>query len=462
MMSQRSTDENLLRREARRPSLAVLMEVVLLIGCGAEASTDDASVRRDSGARADSGSRMDSGARADSGSHMDSGARADSGAAPDATTPGWDAGPSDFTPHPRMSAIMPGEAHDLLAYSCNDRVDQYLCASIHDYSGFSYDPYGHRILFFGGGHSATARTDIDTLELDPSSPHSLEWRSLYPSMTCAQTSYGDGSAPDIDPGGFHRSTGHPTSRHTYDLNVVAMTEAGPRFVMLSYEGFAGECHRYDHVANAIPSYPLYGASPEWSYHTVESRGWYYAAQAEFDPVSGMIIAIDQAGLSVYDPNPSTEGIVAQVEGVRINGYDGNLVFYPPTGDMYYISRTLREGDPVEVHRVVLNREDWSRSTATRVEVSGTPPVFRGGFATGYAYDPEHQRIGGGILDGVFYRFDPRTNAWSAQSITSVSDGGRTVDRVIFHTLVYDPVNRVFLFEAGGPRQERLWAYRDTP
>ncbi len=380
------------------------------------------------------------------------------------STAGTDGGTGSA--HPLLSSIAASNALDLGAYKCVDRVGggHESCDTIHDYSRFNYDPYNHRLVFFGGGHAATARTDVDTFDLSPDSPHSLSWVSDYPSMTCEETL----AADLVEPQGFHRLSNHPATRHTYDLSVVAETSAGPRLMMFGYEGFEGKCHPYRTLIQSVASYDLTG-SKTWTYGPpmnastaidgVTAGHWYYADQGEFDPISGMVIIIGRYGMWVYDPNPESEGLVAKVETARVSHYDGNLVFYPPTGEMYWIRRA-----PIEVYRVKLNREDWSSSTAVQIETTGAlPRELPGSGITGYAYDSEFQRIGGGIVDRTFYRFDPRTQEWTSQEITPISDGNiPDTLHVTSHCLDYDPVNNVYLFNSGPPRARHTWAYRDTP
>ena len=84
------------------------------------------------------------------------------------------AGAGAATPNPNLNVPV-NTAKDLGAYTsdapCNPQT-------ITDYSGFAYDSINHQMLMFGGGHAASARTDVDVFDLKASSP---SWKSAYPS-----------------------------------------------------------------------------------------------------------------------------------------------------------------------------------------------------------------------------------------------------------------------------------------
>jgi hypothetical protein len=191
------------------PRTAILAHITSLavalaaMGC----TPPGAETGRDAGRRA-----ADGGTASAHDAAADSGVTADDGATPVPTTDAAVVARPD--PHPRLADIADNTAVDLGRYDtdCEARLGEGLrCRSIVSYSRFNYDPFSHRLLMFGGGHAATGRTDVDVFDL-----RTLTWASLYPSMTCAEIAVGD-----IDPRGFHRATGHPVARHTYDQNVIA-------------------------------------------------------------------------------------------------------------------------------------------------------------------------------------------------------------------------------------------------
>lgn len=376
----------------------------------------------------------------------------DAAASPDARAP------SKPNPkaHPHLVGLPDNTALDLGRYACEERAPGTRCQSVFDYSRFNYDPFNHRLVLFGGGHAATGRTDVDSFNLD-----TLTWESLYPSMTCDEIAKGD-----IDPRGFHRSSGRPVARHTYDMNVIAQVNGAGRWLMFSNEGFSGNCHQYNAPINAISSFALTPGNTSWEYSDAfEPRlPWHYAAAAEFDPVSGNVVILGSgAGASpggLYIVDPATLRVVAKAtvhDNLKHEGLSSNLVNYPPTGNMYLFSRPGDDSVRNGVFEVVLNRQDWPKTTSIKVDVKGVSPRFQGGFA----YDSHTQRIGGAARDpGVFYTFDPATKTWESETMNVVSDEGVSPGSIMAHNVDYDPVNNVFFFvTAQGPLNYRLWAYR---
>lgn len=284
----------------------------------------------------------------------------------------------------------------------------------------------------------------------------LEWRSLYESMSCEEV-----EAENLDPRGFHADTGHPAARHTYDQNVIAEVDGVGRMLMLSTEGFSGGCHPYKTPMDGIPFLELEPGNTTWQYSEEFSLPWHYAGTAEYDSVSGMVIAVGssrgagEGGMWVLDP--ATLEVVTFVDEVQYTGIDANLVFYPPTGVMYYIAR----GEQQSVWELTLDRDDWAASRSSEVTTTGTSPTsppdrIR---TRGFAYDPNQQLIGGGVEDGRFFVYDPETAAWSSRVMDVMSEDAATPGRQIFHHVDYDPVNQVYFFIADGPEGRRTWAYR---
>ncbi len=373
----------------------------------------------------------------------------------DASAPPRDGGPPptpDPRANPRLAELPENTALHLGVYECASRMPQIsnYCQSIFDYSRFNYDPYNHRVLLFGGGHSATGRTDVDVFD-----PDTLTWQSLYPSMSCE-----DVSASDLDPIGFYRATGHPFARHTYDLNVIAEVDGVGRFVMLEMSAAAGTCHP-DVGGSAIPWLELTPGNTTWAYADRGGAAWNHGASAEFDPPSGRIVLIGQGahasagGMRVIDPR--TGDISGTIAGVTYDGQiDHNLLYYPPTQTMFLINREDRGNGMVM--EVTLDREDWSRSTSRYVETHGAAP--EGGGTTGWAYDPRHEVFGGGVRDGRFFTFDPSTSTWSSEEMNVLNeDDAARPTQLVFHNLDYDPVNNVYYFITGTYSGYHMWAYR---
>ena len=62
-------------------------------------------------------------------------------------------------------------AINLGLYNCTTMpLDYRNCATITDYSGFTYDKNNHQMLQFGGGHAATLRDDVNVFDFS-----SLTW-----------------------------------------------------------------------------------------------------------------------------------------------------------------------------------------------------------------------------------------------------------------------------------------------
>jgi len=340
----------------------------------------------------------------------------------------------------KLAALPDNTALDLGRYECEGRVPGLNCGTIFDYSRISYDPQAHRMLVFGGGHAATGRTDVDAFDLA-----TLTWKSLYPSMSCE-----DVKRADLDLRGFHRSTGHPAARHTYDQNVVVDVKGRTLLMMFSNEGFSGHCHSYKTTIEGVASLPLDGSAPKWEYSAQSRMPWGYSGAAEFDPVSGMVILVNaksRSTLWVYDPR--THSIAAVVALGSPNESSSNLVYYPPGRQMMLI-----DSKTGEVREIVLDRTDWRKSTQRLLNVSGDGP----GPIRNLAYDSKN-RVIGGVKRGVFYAFDPETRTWTSQKMRAMSNDAAEVGNVAHHALEFDPVNNIFLFVTDRGSGRRTWAYR---
>ncbi len=116
-------------------------------------------------------------------------------------------------PNLRLASLPDNTAMDLGPYTCNAPADDpFRCETITDYSGFVYDGVNHQLLMFGGGHSATHRTDVDAFSFK-----TLTWSSAYPSTLCRDMRLSNRGLVRGD----WLTTGHPIARHTYDMLVWA-------------------------------------------------------------------------------------------------------------------------------------------------------------------------------------------------------------------------------------------------
>lgn len=363
-----------------------------------------------------------------------------------------DAGGRAFARHPRLSAIPRGTALDLGSYGCSSRFDaRFSCSTVTQNSRFNYDPVNHRMLLFGGGAGGTGRTDLDALDLRAESP--LTWASVYPSMSCEDAS--DGA--NVDERGRYVSTGHPVSRSTMDLSVVAPTDGGLVLALFGHDTGVGPCHPFTPAGmGAIALFALEQQPSRWRYVDLPtlSPPWYFGAAAEPDPVSGRVLVIGQnanagtGGMWVYDL--TQERVVAFVP-LRHGEGNTTLVYHPQRDTFFHFGPY----QSLVVHEVAFNRSVYSNTTSTVVQHTGTAPPN----PEGLVWDPITRSIGGAVNAERWFRFDPSTRAFTAVPITLQSDDGAAMGSQTDFTLDFDPVNEVFLFLARGPSGLRTWAYR---
>jgi hypothetical protein len=403
-----------------------LLAVLFLLACG-----DDATGSPDAGAGTDAG-RRDAEARDDAGSRRDSGV---------------------IVANPRFAGLADGEAIDLGEFGCTSPApDLEDCAAVTDYSGFVYDARGHRFLMFGGGHATTMTDTVFAFDLGDT----LTWIELYETTTCEFM-----TVANLDPVTGAWRTGpsgpypRPLAAHTYDLLAVAPEQN--QFLLLSRLFNGGHCSEAGNdVGGPIAMFDL--DSLGWSFTDVTSPGHENIDASERDPISGRFVFFGTSGLSTYDP--ATRAAVTHVstyDGEALNdssgaeadmsvlGYANHLTYYPPTDTFYYFARG--ESD---VWALKLDRDDYERSTLDRVSTTGPACPHQ---EPGYDYDAVNEIIGGGVTDGAFYVFDPRTATWSADELDG--DPGTQA----FHALGYDPVDNVFVFRTDYDSGNRTWAYR---
>jgi hypothetical protein len=360
---------------------------------------------------------------------------------------GDDRAPSDAVPPPDLAALPSNGALNLGRYACDGLSGSgYPCQSIDNWSSFVYDRARHQVLWFGGGQHAISRDDVVVFDFA-----TLKWKSAYPPTPCADQVP---SNADLVNGAW-LSTGHPMSRQTYDM--LAMADSTGELIMLTYQAPGPDCRSWPagspnldsvqgHVAHYDPD------ATGWKFSPTEATTWSSDSAAEYDPVSGLIVILGQTGLFTYDPIGRVAEFRMMPDSLQLLSYSAELVNFGATGRMYYFTR-----DGL-VFEVTLDRTDWSRSTVAQIiDMTGDIPAVG---AKGWAYDPDHQIIGGGVKDGIFYAFDPQTRNWTSRSIATASDGGPASLAVSFFTLAYDELNKVFLFftsyEEGG---WTTWAYR---
>jgi len=359
-----------------------------------------------------------------------------------------------------LTALQANAAMDLGAYQCTDAQGEGagMCRFVTDFSGMVYDQKRQQMVVFGGGHASTNYNAINTF---PSS--SLRWVEAYPptpatAMTAANYDYTHGAwltGPDGGP--YPRAA----ARHTEDL----MDVVGDELILLDLvEGNANG------TASGDTTEKMFWSPARIAHYNFVSKSWTFAnvpgvtnwPASAYDPVSGEIVILGSSSLSIYDPNAKTlttainlagfAGLahIAHEDGSGFSQnplrYNNNLVYFPPNQKMYYF-----EHFSGGVYEVNLNRANFSSSTVTLLNTTGTPPPNA---EVGYGYDSTNQVIGGGPVNNVFYAFDPVTKAWAAQTIRGGAPGN-----VAFHALDYDPVNNVFVFITDKASGRRTWAYR---
>lgn len=347
-------------------------------------------------------------------------------------------------PHPLPASLPDNTALDLGPYTCNAPADEpFRCETITDYSSFVYDRLNHQLLMFGGGHSATHRTDVDSFSFK-----TLTWSSAYASTLCRDMRLKNRGLVKGD----WLTTGHPIARHTYDMLVMA--ENIKRLLLLGHVTGQGYC-----VEKSPPDKELYflvgkiamydPVAKTWSYSSANNDGWEDYGSAEYDPVSGLVIIVDRYSVWTYDP-------VTQAKRKRLSheysamGYGKNLVYFPPTRKMYYIA------DGAVIFEVSLGSgSSLSLGLRQVTGITGDIPKLA---ETGFAYDAVNQIIGGGVSQGVFYAYDPARKTWTSRVMNTIP-AGASVGTLAFHALAYDPVNHVFILITDRESGRHTWAYR---
>jgi hypothetical protein len=247
--------------------------------------------------------------------------------------------------------------------------------------------------------------------------------------------------------GAWSTTGHPMSRQTYDMLV--MDPSTRELVLLTYSAPGTDCIAWpadgpdlDAVPGRIAHYDP--GARTWRFTSTPANAWAYDSAAEHDPVSGLVLVLSSAGLWTYDPRTGEVTRRLTLENQPRLGYAAELVHFPPTGAFYLFTR-----DGL-VFEVLPDRTRWEATRIVEVtDATGAPPPE----AKGWAYDSRRERIAGGLRDGIWSTFDPRSRAWSRVPVPG--DPGS----LAFFTLVYDDIDDVFVFFTDYTSGWETWLYR---
>ncbi|OGF50583.1 MAG: hypothetical protein A2044_02940 [Candidatus Firestonebacteria bacterium GWA2_43_8] len=350
---------------------------------------------------------------------------------------------ADKIPNPRLN-LPDNTVVDLCEFEWEKPEGEPECGAVTDYSGMVYDPHNQRILLFGGGHSATYSDAIYSFDIK-----TLKWSSLYtptPASSYQQSNMVNGAWQSGVPGGKYP---RPVGRHTYDLLVVP--DDRPELLMLR-----NGCN-FSRAAPLIKNNWAYKGctgvynfkNNQWKINPVVPFGGFVGA-AEYDPVSKKVIGTLQQTICTYDPVSGTSAII--MNGIQtkygVSNYANSMVYFPPDKKMYVFSTSPKYEGNINVWSLELNRTDFPLS-----KVSVLTPKISGECLQrncGFVYDSANKVIGGGVKDNKFYVFDPAALTWTAHTVQGGTPGTMT-----FYNIIYDPVNNVYIFIAGG----RTWAYR---
>ncbi len=333
----------------------------------------------------------------------------------------------------------------------------YPADGVTDYSGFTYDPLGHQMLMFGGGHATTHTDTVYSFNFT-----TLSWVSLYHPVPRSFYTAANFNATYCAWQNRTDPPMTPLARHTYDTLVVP----GQRGKLLMF--------RRDSAVNMELSAEILGGTawpssaylPEFNTATNTWR-WINAGPntpptgfgsitCEYDPVSDTVICIrpddlSPYGLWIYDPKTETASHPLTFTNLG-SGIANDLVYYPPNQKMYY----MVHGSPGRVFELTLNRTNWPASTFVEVTgMIGTPSWGE----TGWGYDSVSQVIGGAVQNGQFRAYNPLSKVWTTRTMNVNSPGGNSVGTQTFHCMSFDPVDGVFIFITDGSGGRRTWAYR---
>ena len=338
-----------------------------------------------------------------------------------------------FAPNPRLAGLPDNTAVELGPFVWERAPGETCGGSVTDFGGMTYDMHNHRILLFGGGHSATDTDSLLSFDLS-----TLKWSALYkptPVKYLTKENLDNGFWKAGETGPYPR----PASRHTYDLLVVPDDAAellmlrNGDYSMTQHAYYNSNCGVYDFKTGkwkVIPPQPF--------------GGW--GGVCEYDPISKKVIGNagnNGQGLFVFDPATGKSQMILDdlIYKYKANGDSGTMVYCPVDRKMYVIQTNA------QIWSIDLDRANLRNSKIAVLQPSGEKPP---GGECAYAYDAKNVLIGGGVKDNKFYAYDPAKNAWLSQNIQGAKPGTMT-----FHCLIYDPVDNVYVFIAGN----KTYAYR---
>jgi hypothetical protein len=359
-----------------------------------------------------------------------------------------------------VAALRRNTAIDLGPYRCTEAEGEPVgsCARVTEYSGLVFDKQRRQVIAFGGGHASTNYNAVNAFSMD-----TFTWSEKYPPTSCSSMlakNYDSvrGAWNSGGPGPYPRAA----ARHTLDLMV--MPEDGHELILLTHVEGSALCPGitstyYDFFSAAkVAHYDL--AANRWSFSdAVPDRKF---SAAEYDPVSKKILILGTDALAVYDPatkvqfiavNLNNEYRVQDESGALISKdtlrYNNQLVYFPPNQKMYYFERFEKR-----VFEITLDRADFRKSQIRRLATKGDHSPHP---EPGYAYDSVNRIIGGGVVAGKFYAFDPATRSWTSEQIQGGVPGSQS-----YHALTYDPTSNVFVFVTDHASGRKTWAYRYAP
>lgn len=338
---------------------------------------------------------------------------------------------------------------DLGPYTCTQTDG--VCEIVTDYSGLVYDAKRRQMVILGGGHASTNYDAVNAFSLDAG-----KWIEQYPPTPVA----------NMVPANYDRTRGmwlagpagpypRATARHTDRLLVVVGDEL---HILTGVEGNGmalgpGWPQPYTSyelgTSDGTPHLAYNFVTKTWRVGPATSKtvnGWEAAA---LDPVSGMVVIVGQTGIHTYDPATMVRTLVfdalnlpdasrlfyeptGQVESDNKMHANGNLVYFPPQDVFIFINP-----DNGRTFRITLDRTNYHNSKVERFGAAGGGELDLAR-ETGFAYDPDLQKIVGGLWHGTFRLFDPVAKSWSSQNIGT--DIG-----VAFFAWDYDPVGKRHVF-----------------
>lgn len=348
------------------------------------------------------------------------------------------------------------------------------CFGDHTKSSFSritYIPTLHGMNIGGGGHANTPNTARDTLYLDTVSAGTSTWAQEFPPTPMADLNFANFN----EALGCWNSTGHMRTKHEYDLTVWCPNINELVVIQRMSDGATCQQGTFPNYTTAnFPRGVIWHWNPE-NKATFPGNGYTPSGvatpwaigqtpSAAFDPVSGKIIIDGKTGFWIYDPVAKTPVQIINTTNKSWMIDSENLVYFPPNDKFYHF---CNEGVVTEI---TLNRSNWNASTIVKMMgITGTPPPLphqggpgTAGGETGWAYDCVNQIIGGGITEGKFHAFRPIEKTWE-QSTIITDPATRTLGRLCFHCIDFDPENGVFVAietvpKQGGGYNAFTWAY----